>query len=322
MYSNTISSERLEDGPRVEKFQLHVPTFDEITTVLEESLTTNFTDVKVSVVDCPDLSSQPFHLSAKGLCGNPRVVDIGGVAYLTPTPDLSKIYDLSRVPDWTDSKSTDTFVLGAAGGDNGGQISETMPNIFIDSSGRVQNGSKFCTVEENNNYKLRSSTNTFCRQLGNIYVCDGKPGKVIEVRASGRKPGSVDFIHCVHGALKTKYATEPVALGGVIQLVRGKAYIHVMPGFSTTPLTCIDEVKKWLQYFEMSAPLTAFGYMLSYDPGYKLRLEHFHCFSSHGDGGHFHHETTPDDVEFVAYFTVPEHGYRVDRWSGDRNNYD
>jgi len=42
-------------------------------------------------------------------------------------------------------------------------------------------------------------------------------------------------------------------------------------------------------------------------------MEHFHCFSSHGDGGHFHYDTTPDDAEYIAYFNVPEYMIRVDQ---------
>lgn len=36
-------------------------------TVLEEGLSTNFAEVKVEVVDCPDLTQKPFLLSASGI---------------------------------------------------------------------------------------------------------------------------------------------------------------------------------------------------------------------------------------------------------------
>lgn len=44
-----------------------------------------------------------------------------------------------------------------------------------------------------------------------------------------------------------------------------------------------------------------------------LRVEHTHCFSDHGEGGHYHYDTTPEEVEYLGYYTVAEHIYRVDR---------
>lgn len=35
-------------------------------TVLESGLNTNFSDVKVSVTDCPDLTHEPFRFPVKG----------------------------------------------------------------------------------------------------------------------------------------------------------------------------------------------------------------------------------------------------------------
>ena len=42
-------------------------------------------------------------------------------------------------------------------------------------------------------------------------------------------------------------------------------------------------------------------------------MEHFHCFSEHGDGGHYHFDTTPDTVQYHAYLNVAEYMVRVDR---------
>jgi len=51
--------------------------------------------------------------------------------------------------------------------------------------------------------------------------------------------------------------------------------------------------------------------------GLNLRMEHFHCFSEHGDGGHFHYDVTPSEAEYVGYFNVPEFLYRVDNYPSD-----
>lgn len=46
--------------------------------------------------------------------------------------------------------------------------------------------------------------------------------------------------------------------------------------------------------------------------GLDLRVDHTHCFSHHGEGGHYHYDTTPKGVEYVGYFSIAEKIYRVD----------
>ena len=47
--------------------------------------------------------------------------------------------------------------------------------------------------------------------------------------------------------------------------------------------------------------------------GFDLRDEHFHCFSMHGQGGHYHWNTTPDEVEYRGYFVLADNVYRIDQ---------
>lgn len=44
-----------------------------------------------------------------------------------------------------------------------------------------------------------------------------------------------------------------------------------------------------------------------------LRVEHTHCFSTHGDGGHYHEDVTPEQVVYEGYFTPAERLFRIDR---------
>ena len=53
--------------------------------------------------------------------------------------------------------------------------------------------------------------------------------------------------------------------------------------------------------------------MISYSQGMDLRVEHFHCFSEHGQGGHYHFDTTPNEVEYRGYFMLADYVYRVDQ---------
>jgi hypothetical protein len=41
-------------------------------------------------------------------------------------------------------------------------------------------------------------------------------------------------------------------------------------------------------------------------------VEHTHCFSAHGQGGHYHYDTTPANVEYEGYFSLAETVYHID----------
>ena len=79
----------------LEKQVLYVPKLDEMADVLDFGLKQNYKDVSCSVVDCPDLSKEPFGLAAAGICGKSRLADVGGVPYLVPSSRyMEKVYDL------------------------------------------------------------------------------------------------------------------------------------------------------------------------------------------------------------------------------------
>lgn len=52
---------------------------------------------------------------------------------------------------------------------------------------------------------------------------------------------------------------------------------------------------------------------LTFSQGFDLRVEHTHCFSHHGEGGHYHTDTTPETVEYLGYFVLAEFLFRIDR---------
>ena len=71
--------------------------------------------MEVSVVECPDLTQEPFNLASKGLCGNSRVLDIGGVPYLVPLAQKNKLYDMKDYPKLTGMSSKDDCLIIGAG---------------------------------------------------------------------------------------------------------------------------------------------------------------------------------------------------------------
>lgn len=86
-----------------------------------------------------------------------------------------------------------------------------------------------------------------------------------------------------------------------------------MDDFSKTPLRSEEELNNWLTFHEHTAPLIALGTFVSNEADLDLRLQHFHSFSKHGEGGHYHYDTTPDTVEYEGYFNVGHRIVRIDK---------
>ncbi|XP_070571698.1 ester hydrolase C11orf54 homolog [Ptychodera flava] len=288
--------------------ELYIPDFEEVTEVLRGGLESNFANVSVDVVDCPDLTQPPFTLAAQGICGSPRLADVGGVPYLMPLANKDKIYNFEKVSVQVDVP--DAFIIGAGAGPHHivGVNNELIPNIRVGG----ENKTYTCKINpDDNSYILeKAKSKDFCL-LANLYVSEGKPGKVIEVKAS-KRTGEENFVTCMRKTLKAKYGEKPVGFGGVFLIEKGKAKIHVMPEFSTKPIESDAAVNEWLKFYEMKATLVCLSTFISADPGLDLRVEHTHCFSHHGDGGHYHYDVTPEEVEYRGFFVPAEYIYRID----------
>lgn len=78
-----------------------------------------------------------------------------------------------------------------------------------------------------------------------------------------------------------------------------------MPDFSKTPLKTREEANEWLRYFNMSAIPTILDLIFGWNIGTVSQTIN--------EGGHYHEDTTPDEVEYEAYFNVASVLYRIDR---------
>ena len=83
-----------------------------------------------------------------------------------------------------------------------------------------------------------------------------------------------------------------------------------MPDFSPCPIKNDEEVAQWLQFYEMTAPLTVLSVLVSRDPGLDLRVEHSHGWGENNQGGHYHYDTSPDTVEYTGYYNIADTCYR------------
>ena len=86
----------------------------------------------------------------------------------------------------------------------------------------------------------------------------------------------------------------------------------------SAPLICLSEFVSYdpVSDFPFPPPLSLFlnlGLIFHSCQGLDLRVEHAHCFSSHGEGGHYHYDVTPEEVEYHGYYVIAEELWRIDQ---------
>ncbi|KAK2575464.1 hypothetical protein KPH14_011195 [Odynerus spinipes] len=307
----TLDVEKL----KIVKRSLHVPSLHEVKSVLEEELSKNFAEVKVEVVDCPDLMEAPFSLSTSGLNGDPTVLEVGGPSYLLPLVQKDKLYDIQPLLKHL-NYSDKAFVIGAGAGPwpylncN----CEMMMNVAISPSS-IKNGTYVASVDKSDGNCILERLNgneTRFALLANLFVSKGETGLVLKVHVK-RRTGKDDFIACMQKALACHYNDKLVGIGGTFLINNGKVKQHVMSDFSTTPLNNMKQLNEWLNFYDMSTPLVAVGTFVSSETDLDLRVQHFHSFSHHGEGGHYHIDTTPETIEYLGYFNLGTNLYRIDK---------
>lgn len=92
----------------------------------------------------------------------------------------------------------------------------------------------------------------------------------------------------------------------------GTAVLHAQQN-CTKPINTIEENNEWFRFEPMDAPMIGHGTFVSSDMGLDLRPYHFHVVTQNNSGGHYEYDTTPDSVEYEAYFNVAERIVRIDR---------
>jgi len=154
--------------------------------VLEKGLKENYSEVSVSIVECPDLTEEPFGLAAKGICGSTRLADVGGVPYLVPGPAAwrERTYNFNHVAKQTDVPGA--HVLGAcAGSKHYVQVnSECIPNIRTEGDDKEQfrNETHIAKIDPSDgscvlmHYQNELQAAEFTL-LGNLFLSEGKQGK-------------------------------------------------------------------------------------------------------------------------------------------------
>ncbi|KAF6206891.1 hypothetical protein GE061_018127 [Apolygus lucorum] len=312
---SSLNSEKMTTAYPWISTNLDTPSLAEVRDVLARDLKKTFDYVDVEVVDCPDLTEEPFFLAGKGLGGETSLIDLGGPPYLLPLVKRDKVYDFK--PLVKQLKVTPSLLMGACAGPwpYFGKNCEGVCNILIDGD-NVTSGSYVGKVTDGDE-KLEClpipSSETRFALMANLYCSQGKPGKVLKVNCK-KRTGQKDFITAIRTGLAAGFPNKYVGLGGAFLLKEGRAKQHVMRDFTKTPINTEEELNNWLTFHDMSAPLVAVGTLISNEvPDFDLRVQHFHSFSKHNEAGHYHYDTTPETVEYLGYFNVAERLHRVDK---------
>ncbi|KAF2754304.1 DUF1907-domain-containing protein [Pseudovirgaria hyperparasitica] len=307
---------------------------------ISQALAQNYTTHHISIASPPDLRLPPYSLAAAGLSGSPCIADIGGQAHLAPLPNRVKIYSLPQMAALMGLPDSQGLILGAAAGPFGelGVNSELMPNMAwyttttttpdADWKGKgegqgtgngekvVVNRTRYARVGPDGACICGPLDTHTCGLMANLYGSEGTTGEVLHISASGTRHGTTaSFTECVRQGLARRFgAGQQVSLGGVMLVKGGRVRVHVMPDFSETALEDRGAVEGWLRFFEMGPPLVGLVTLHSVDAaGLGLRMEHTHCFSEHGEGGHYHGDVEGEEVEYEAWLNVAERITRVDR---------
>mmetsp|Transcript_10735 Transcript_10735/g.32864 ORF Transcript_10735/g.32864 Transcript_10735/m.32864 type:complete len:319 (-) Transcript_10735:61-1017(-) len=295
-----------------ERAPLHVPSLEEVQEGLARELQDVYKRTDVSVEECPDL--QKWGLAFSGICGSERLLDVGGVPNLLDPAKhgisfaLEDLCKCGGLPNGS--------VLGAAAGDANfvGKNSELMPCEDVDAKSRSTHVAK---LDDGGQCVLQAYDHGRMGFLGNLFLSEGKGGKVLKISVTSRRPDKTgDFTAALRSALGRAFPGRAIGLGGAFKMISGRFKAHVMPDFKETQMEDGPEVNAWLKFFEFGPGATFLSTLLTSDPSdgkLNLRLAHTHFFNDEtGQGGHYHNDTTPEDVTYEAYYSPAHYVYRIE----------
>ncbi|XP_011696803.1 PREDICTED: ester hydrolase C11orf54 homolog [Wasmannia auropunctata] len=323
-----------------DQIHLFIPEGAKLAAVLQNELSTDFEEVTVEWVDCPDLTEEPFNLATPGLCGDTAIFDVGGVSNLFPFPQENKIYffkdmvrTFNRLRRVRSTLPNDTLIIG--GGLTKVSEEKLLGELIINASfdertAVIKNKSRFAflkTLEQSKNQKCKlipliDNTNPKCHMYGNFFFNNGLREQVLKIQAKNRV--SRDFTVALQRAI-SRFASDGdlMGLGGTFVVKNGKTKHHIIQNDWKGPIRKSTEIRKCVQFCEMPTPVVAFATFLSADRYYYSKFPpkinfltrwHAHSYSAFG-GGHYHEtkqNSEDNNVEYLGYFSIATKLYRID----------
>ncbi|CAI4223383.1 unnamed protein product [Auanema sp. JU1783] len=288
----------------------HVPPLEELKTVIEGALSANFATVFVDVRKCPDLKRDPFHQTSSGFGHRMVIAEVGGPANLTPVVQKDKIYDIETISAVCGKKNAYVFGPGAGPYPIVGRNCEMVANANLKEK-------QIKTVTLRNCDKSRGYISEYVSSpkfalMANLALSTSNVQSQVVYFKCEVRTGSANLTNCIRDALQKHYSGKLVSLAGFFIIKDAKTKVHIMPDFPNCPFKDNNELNEWLKYYDMKSPLICATVMHSEEADRHLRLEHTHCFSEHGDGGHYHYDITPKTVVYEGYLAAAEKVYRID----------
>nr|CDS30813.1 Ester hydrolase C11orf54 protein [Hymenolepis microstoma] len=194
---------------------------------------------------------------------------------------------------------------------------EVAADITFTSRGLESNNSLVGFADKGEELpEFRSASNSYIATMGQFFVTEAKPGKVIQIEAKGRNGGQ-NIFDMIQGALYEKYRGEelPMGVGGVFFLNDSSAQVSLLnaiPGESYHTYPCVRSYKT---PFSINGPIVGAGTIISHDPtslGYMMKS--FYCWNTARTlMGQFEYDNNPANAHFQIYLTVATQIYRHDR---------
>ena len=223
---NTLNLLKVCSFLQQELFSANLPrtkTFFCFYSVLSSGLKSNFAEVNVEEVECPDLREAPFNLAGEGLSGQVTILEVGSATHMYPMPDKSKMYDMAAIYRKILPNVDDIIGLGVGAGPHT-VINSNCEGIFnatVHRDGSITNQGYIARVrpgDEECELLRVPKTEKKCSLLANVFISEGKPGKVLRVHCK-RRIGSADFIASVRKTLAAKYPNQLVGKSPAITSV-------------------------------------------------------------------------------------------------------
>lgn len=242
---------------------------------------------------------------------------------MIPRVNLESKFDLGTVVKTVYKDEADypisTFGPGGGAFDIHGYCCEFMGSAKFDRGNAgikiVGCACRYAYVDENGGGQWRQQDHDRFGLMGNFYMSQNKPGKVLKVHVR-KRVGKENFTEAIRTVLLSEYGSEkPISIGGVFLINSGVAKLHIMPKhWPEEPSTNESVNNQWLKYYNISKhPLVCLSVFHSFDPGYDLRMEHTHCYNldTEEEAGHYHYDVSPETIEYEGYFNVAQRVYRL-----------
>ncbi|VUZ39786.1 unnamed protein product [Hymenolepis diminuta] len=289
----------------------------EVRRAIECYLSPYFGLLTVKVIDCPNLCRKPFNFSRSGISGDSTIASLGSLDYLLPAADPKRLYDLMHTAQA--SRLVQGMIIGGGLGpfQTYNRPCEVAADITFTTRGLESNHSLvgFGDVESESS-KFCRATNSYIASMGQFFVTEAKPGKVIQIEAKDRRGGQ-NIFDMIQRALYEEYNGEelPMGVGGVFCLQNSSAKVSLLNEVPSETYHTFPCVRKYKTSFSIEGPIIGAGTIVSHDPttlGYMMKS--FYCWNTARTlMGQFEEDDDPANACFQIYLTVATQIYRHDK---------